>query len=139
MPAHADRRHRLADHSADRRMLLLAVMALVVGIGATGGAWLLIRAIALMTNLFWFGRLSAAPTEIIDSALGFGTMFVPVLGSLFVGVMARFSPLAGKVQVGWVFRKQFSPDRRAAFSNHGKSGFRRGRRTARVAASGLRR
>jgi len=90
MPAHADRRHRLADHSADSRMLLLVAMALVVGVGATGGAWFLLRAIALMTNLFWFGRLSAAPAEIVDSALGFGTMLVPVLGSLIVGVMARF-------------------------------------------------
>ncbi|MGN6596175.1 chloride channel protein [Sphingopyxis terrae] len=71
-------------------MLLLAAMALAVGIGAACGAWLLLNAIAVMTNLFWFGRLSVEPAEIFDSALGFGTLIVPVIGSLIVGFMARF-------------------------------------------------
>ncbi|TPG43525.1 chloride channel protein [Sphingomonas koreensis] len=81
---------RLADHSADARMLLLAAMALVVGAGGAGAAWLLIHLIAIVTNLAWFGRLSAAPADIADAGVGVLTVIVPVVGSLIVGLIARF-------------------------------------------------
>jgi H+/Cl- antiporter ClcA len=71
-------------------MLLLAAMALVVGTGGACGAWVLLKMIEFATNLFWFGRLSAEPVEITDAALGIGTAIVPVIGSLIVGLMARF-------------------------------------------------
>ena len=80
----------LADHSADWRMLLLAAAAPLVGTGATAGAWLLLKAIALATNLFWFGRLSVAPSRIADNSLGVAALLVPVAGSLIIGLMARF-------------------------------------------------
>lgn len=81
---------KLADHSADWRMLLLAGGALIIGTGGALGAWLLIELIAIATNLFWFARLSAAPAEIADNALGLGMLAVPVIGSLIIGLMARF-------------------------------------------------
>src|SRR3546814_9248391 len=90
-PTHRLEQHRLADHSADGRMLLLAAMALVVGTGGACGAWVLLKMIEFATNLFWFGRLSAEPVEITDAALGIGTAIVPVIGSLIVGLMARRS------------------------------------------------
>ncbi|MDF2638561.1 MAG: chloride channel protein [Novosphingobium lindaniclasticum] len=80
----------LADHSADRRMLLLAAAALVVGTGGAVGAWVLLKSIAIATNLFWFGRLSADPAAITDNALGIWLVAIPVIGSLIVGLMARF-------------------------------------------------
>ena len=80
----------LADHSADRRMLLLACMALVTGTGGAVSAWLLLKMIAVATNLAWFGRLSAAPSHIAAAAVGPMTVAVPVVGSLVVGLMARF-------------------------------------------------
>lgn len=46
---------RLAYHKADRRMLLLATMAIVVGAGAAAAAWLLLHLIAIVVNLAWFG------------------------------------------------------------------------------------
>src|SRR3546814_8556207 len=79
-PTHRLEQHRLADHSADGRMLLLAAMALVVGTGGACGAWVLLKMIEFATNLFWFGRLSAEPVEITDAALGIGTAIVPVIG-----------------------------------------------------------
>ncbi|WP_243654307.1 chloride channel protein [Novosphingobium sp. PhB57] len=83
--------HRpLADHSADRRMLMLAMAALVVGSGGALGAWVLLKSIAIATNLFWFGRFSAAPAAITDNALGLWLVAIPVVGSLIVGLMARF-------------------------------------------------
>jgi chloride channel protein, CIC family len=82
--------HQLADHSADRRMLMLAAMAIVVGTGGAIGAWILLRLIAVATNLFWFGRLSAQPVQITDTAIGLGMIAIPVIGSLIVGLMARY-------------------------------------------------
>ena len=71
-------------------MLLLASMATVVGTGGAFGAWLLLKLIAVATNLFWFGRLSAEPATMADSSVGLGTIAIPVVGSLIVGLMARF-------------------------------------------------
>lgn len=82
--------HRLGDHSADRRMLMLAALALVVGSGGALGACLLLKLIALASNLFWFGRWSYAATAIADSSLGLGMIAIPIIGSLMVGLMARF-------------------------------------------------
>src|SRR4051812_5839224 len=81
---------RLADHSADRRMLLLAGMALVVGTGGAAAAWVLVHLIALVTNLAWYGRLSAEPAPIAAAAIGLKVVAIPVIGSLIVGLIARF-------------------------------------------------
>ncbi|WP_132391258.1 chloride channel protein [Novosphingobium sp. PhB165] len=69
---------------------MLALAALPVGTGGALGAWVLLKAIAVATNLFWFGRLSAAPSAITDNALGVWLVAVPAVGSLIVGLMARF-------------------------------------------------
>ena len=82
--------HRLADHSADWRMIMLAAMAIVVGTGGALGAWLLVRLIALATNLFWYGRLSADPATITDASVGLLVLLIPVVGALLVGLIARF-------------------------------------------------
>jgi CIC family chloride channel protein len=83
-------RRPLADHSVDARMLLLAAMAVVVGSGGAIGAWILLKMIAVATNLFWFGRLSAAPALITDSTVGLAVLAIPLIGSLIIGVMARY-------------------------------------------------
>ncbi|MBV1691840.1 chloride channel protein [Novosphingobium sp. G106] len=88
--AHSIESHRLADHSVDLRMPLLAMMALVVGTGGAVGAWILVKLIAVATNLFWFGRLSADNVVITDASVGLLVVAIPVLGSLIVGLMARF-------------------------------------------------
>ena len=82
--------HRLADHSADWRMIMLAAMAVVVGTGGALGAWVLVRMIALATNLFWYGRLSFDPSTITDARVGWLVLVIPVVGALLVGLMARF-------------------------------------------------
>jgi len=81
---------QLADHSADWRMLMLSGSAAIIGSGGALGAWVLLKLIALATNAFWFGRLSAAPANIVDNHLGLGMIAVPIIGSLIVGLMARF-------------------------------------------------
>lgn len=82
--------YKLADHSADRRMLLLAAMALAVGAGAAVGAWVLLKAIALATNLFWFGQISTAEAAITDTSAGLFIVVIPAIGALIIGMMARF-------------------------------------------------
>ena len=81
---------RLADHSADWRMIMLAGASILVGTGAAFGAWILLKLIAFATNLFWFGKISAAPAEIVDAHVGLAVIAIPVIGSLLIGLMARF-------------------------------------------------
>ena len=91
MPTVSIQKHprRLADYSADYRMLILAAMATVAGTGGTLSAWALLKLIALATNLFWYGNLSfdGAPIVAREPSL---VLAAPVLGSLIVGLMARF-------------------------------------------------
>jgi H+/Cl- antiporter ClcA len=80
---------RLADYSADHRMLILAAMATVAGTGGAFSAWALLKLIALATNLFWYGNFSFGPALIADRA-PLLVLIVPVVGGLVVGFMARF-------------------------------------------------
>jgi CIC family chloride channel protein len=89
LPGARPQRH-LADHSADWRMLILCGSALIIGAGSAGGAWLLVKLIDLATNLFWFGRLSVVHRSIVDSPAGLLVLIIPAIGSLLVGLMARF-------------------------------------------------
>lgn len=69
---------------------MLALMAVVTGTGGAMAAWLLVRLIAVATNLFWFGRLSAGPATISQASVGLLVVVIPVFGSLIVGLLARF-------------------------------------------------
>lgn len=89
-PIRAVEGHQLGDHSVDLRMPLLAGMAVVVGTGGAIGALALVKLIAIATNLFWFGRFSAVDVSISDAQVGVLVLLIPILGSLIVGLMARF-------------------------------------------------
>ncbi len=81
----------LRDFTVDRRVWLLTAVALFIGAGAAGLAVLLLRAIALATNLFYYHRLSLALVGPAGSPLSSWIMlFVPVLGGLLVGFIARY-------------------------------------------------
>ena len=83
------RRPRLADYSADHRMLILAAMATVAGTGGAFSAWALLKLIALATNLFWYGKASFA-AAVIAGRGPLLVILIPVIGGLIVGLMARF-------------------------------------------------
>jgi H+/Cl- antiporter ClcA len=75
----------------DRRVWLLSGVALVIGAGAAGLAVLLLRAIALATNAFYYHRLSTAPVGPAGSPLSPWIMpAIPILGGLLVGLMAHY-------------------------------------------------
>ena len=83
-------RRALGDFTADRRLLMLAAMALVVGSGGAGAAWLLIRLITLATNLVWFGRFDVVSRSLEHLTPSPWMVAAPVLGGLVIGLMARF-------------------------------------------------
>jgi hypothetical protein len=79
----------LRDFTATPRMLQLAAMAAITGTMGAGAAWLLLRLIAFFTNLAYFGRLSTAPVS-LPTHLPLWSIAIPVVGSLIIGLMARF-------------------------------------------------
>ena len=80
----------LRDFTVDGRVWLLSGVALVIGIGATLLAAVLLRLIAIATNLFYYHRFSMAAVSPAGSPLGYWMVLVPVVGGLLVGLMARF-------------------------------------------------
>jgi H+/Cl- antiporter ClcA/CBS domain-containing protein len=83
-------RRTLGDFTADRRLLMLAVMAVVVGGGGAMAAWALIHLITLATNLVWFGRLDFVSRSLAHLSPSPWMVAAPVIGGLIIGLMARF-------------------------------------------------
>src|SRR5215469_2422570 len=81
---------QLRDFTADRRLLILMAMALVVGSGGAFAAWALSHLINLATNLAYHGRFDAGPASITGNTLGIAAVLVPVAGCLVIGLMARY-------------------------------------------------
>ncbi|MCJ2086888.1 chloride channel protein [Methylobacterium sp. E-005] len=84
------RRRALGDFSADRRVVILAGMAIVTGTAASGTAWILLTLIGLVTNFAWYGRFDTALTSLAGAAPGPWMVAIPVIGALVVGTMARY-------------------------------------------------
>jgi chloride channel protein, CIC family len=80
----------LGDFTIDPRVLQLTGMALVVGSMGAGAAWLLLKLIILVTNLAYYGRFATTALPIGGTPLGPFAVFVPIVGCLLVGLMARF-------------------------------------------------
>jgi len=70
----------LRDFTVDRRVWFLSSVALLIGVGATFLAVILLRLIAISTNLFYYHRFSAANVSPAGSSLGYWMILVPVLG-----------------------------------------------------------
>ena len=87
---YSSRAASLGDFTTDPRVLALVVMAFVVGGMATVGAWILLRLIGLFTNLFWFGRFSAASVSLAGVHPSIWVLAVPAIGGLVIGLIARF-------------------------------------------------
>jgi H+/Cl- antiporter ClcA len=81
--------HR-GDFAANRRLILISAIALVIGLVCSVVADALLGLIHLFTNLFYFHHFSFAAHEPAGHALGWLAVLVPVVGGLIVGLMARF-------------------------------------------------
>ena len=80
----------LGDFTADARVLVLMAMALVVGAGGVAAAWILTRLIALCANLAYRHAIGFTMPQMADLTLGLGSILIPVIGGLIIGLMARY-------------------------------------------------
>lgn len=81
---------RLADFTRDRRILLLSLMAIVVGVLSAITAKALVWLIAVFTNLTFYQRFSSDFISPTNHHLGIFVIFAPVIGGLIIGLMARY-------------------------------------------------
>ncbi len=78
------------------RTIQICGIALLLGVAAAFVAQALMGLIALITNLAFFGQFSLAHTRPADAVphLGWFVVFIPIVGALLVGVMARYGSKA---------------------------------------------
>ncbi len=82
-------------HHQDRqRLLRLCGLACGIGVLGAGAAFALQYAIVLAINLFFYGRFSFAAASPVDHHLGLLVVFIPPLGGLLVGLLARYGSSA---------------------------------------------
>jgi chloride channel protein, CIC family len=90
MNSHQSTAGSLSDFTTDFRVLFLSALALIIGAASAVVAYGLVWLIAVITNLSFFHRFSAAPASPQDAHLGLWVIVVPIVGSLIIGLMARY-------------------------------------------------
>ncbi len=83
--------HRTA---VDRRTLWLCGIGILLGIAGGICAQLLMGLIGLITNLCFYGRVSTEMVSPAGHQLGWLVIFVPVVGAVIIGFMARYGSAA---------------------------------------------
>ncbi|WP_426661515.1 chloride channel protein [Rhodanobacter aciditrophus] len=80
----------------DRRVLRITAVSVALGIGAALIAKILTMLIGLITNLVFYGRVSAAFSSPAGAVphLGWWVVLIPALGGVVVGFMARWGSRA---------------------------------------------
>ncbi len=90
MSKRKDHSQELGDFTTTTRVIPITVLAIGIGLVSTFIAWLLLRLIGFFTNVFYYGRLSAAMVSPAANHLGWWAVLVPVGGGLIIGLMARY-------------------------------------------------
>jgi CIC family chloride channel protein len=80
----------LSDFRADKRLLALSVLAVFIGALSSVVAYVLLWLIRLITNLAFYQHFSVAEASPQNHHLGALVIFVPVIGALIIGLMARY-------------------------------------------------
>ena len=83
-------RGRLGDFTTDRRVLFIIALAIVVGSAGAMAAWVLLKLIALVTNIVWLHQIGTGDASPASSPPGLWMVAAPALGGLVIGLMARF-------------------------------------------------
>ncbi|HEU4961861.1 MAG TPA: chloride channel protein [Sphingomonas sp.] len=81
---------RLGDFTTEPRVILISLIAVVVAVAALFGGIVLLGLIRLCTNLAYLGTFSFANLDLGAHQLPLSSVLVPVIGSLVVGLMARY-------------------------------------------------
>src|SRR5437868_2465184 len=81
--------------AVDRRTVVVALYAMVIAVAASLAAQLLLRLIALCTNIAFYSRISIAHAEPAGGHRSvIAILLTPIVGALIVGVMARYGSSA---------------------------------------------
>jgi CIC family chloride channel protein len=80
----------LGDFTITPRTISITFLAIAIGVISAYVALGLLKLIGLFTNLFFFGRWSAALVSPAGNHLGALVILIPVAGSLIIGLMARY-------------------------------------------------
>src|SRR3954447_23819836 len=81
---------RLADFTRDKRLIVLSMMAIVIGVTSALVADALVWLIAVITNFAFYQRFSSVFQSPEHHILGYMVIVVPVIGGLVIGLMARY-------------------------------------------------
>lgn len=81
---------RLADFTRDRRLILLSLLAVGIGLASALVAKALVWLIALITNLAFYHGFSTAFRSPEQNRLGLLVIVIPIVGGLIIGLMARY-------------------------------------------------
>lgn len=81
---------KLGDFTTTPRTILISLLGICIGIISAFVALILLKLIGLFTNLFFFQRWNTTLVSPMGNHLGIFEVFVPVLGALIIGFMARY-------------------------------------------------
>ncbi len=77
-----------------KRMLLITLLSFCIAACISCIAKLLVYLIDLITNISFYGRISASPASPANHSLGIWVILIPVAGGLIVGLMALYGSRA---------------------------------------------
>ncbi|MFL5321275.1 MAG: chloride channel protein [Myxococcaceae bacterium] len=93
-PALRDAHMPMMSPTVDKRTLYLSGLGIGLGMAAALIAQLLTRSIYFVTNLAFFHRISLQPAAPHEAHLGWWIIFLPAIGGIIVGLMARYGSKA---------------------------------------------
>lgn len=80
----------LGDFTTTKRVLRISVLGVAIGLLSAAIAFLLLKLIAFFTNLFFYQTFSFVNSPPVGNTLGYLVIFVPVIGGIIIGLMARY-------------------------------------------------
>src|SRR2546430_2976136 len=82
---------RRGDFTANPRVLVVTAMAIVIGVASAFVALALTKLIGFFPSLFYYQRIAIGElTSPADHHLGVWSVFIPIIGGLIIGLMARY-------------------------------------------------
>ncbi|MBV8551746.1 MAG: chloride channel protein [Acidobacteriaceae bacterium] len=82
--------NELRDFTTTPHVIPISLLAIAIGIIASFVAWLLLKLIGFFTNIFYYQRIDTALSSPAGNHLGLWAIAIPVIGSLIIGLMARY-------------------------------------------------
>jgi H+/Cl- antiporter ClcA/predicted transcriptional regulator len=80
----------LGDFTTTLHVIPISLIAIAIGLISTGVAWILLKLIGLFTNIAYYHRFDSSFASPAGNQLGAYAIVIPIVGSLIVGLMARY-------------------------------------------------